>query len=55
MSQMKEEKKCLEKELSKMEASNLLDTEFKMLIIRKFKKLMGRIDELSKTFYKKIA
>ena len=34
MSQMKEQIKTLEKELNKMETSNLLDAEFKTLVIR---------------------
>lgn len=34
MPKMKEQDKTLEKELSKMEARNLLDTKFKPLVIR---------------------
>ena len=34
ISQMKEQKKTPEKELNKMETSNLLDVEFKTLVIR---------------------
>ena len=39
MAQMKEEIKILEKELNKMEITNLSDSEFKALMIRMFKEL----------------
>ena len=37
-----------------MEASNLLETEFKTLAIRMFNVLGGRVDGLSEKFNKKI-
>ena len=40
---MKEQNKTSEKELNKMETSNLLDAEFKTLVIR-------MLNELSETF-----
>ena len=46
MSQMKEQSKTPEKELNKMEISNLLDAEFKALVIRMFNELRGRVVEL---------
>ena len=51
MSHMKEQNKAPEKELNKMETSNLLDADFKTLVIRMLKKLRGRVDE-SDNFYK---
>ena len=39
MAQMKEQIKTPEKELNKMEISNLSDAEFKTLVIRTFKEL----------------
>ena len=36
MAQMNEQNKTPEKELNKMETNNLLDTEFKTLVIRMF-------------------
>ena len=39
MTQMKEENKTPEKELNKMEISNVLDAEFKTLAIRMLKEL----------------
>ena len=39
MAQMKEQIKIPEKELNKMETSNLSDTEFKTLVIRMLKEL----------------
>ena len=39
MAQMKEQIKTPEKELNKMEISNLSDAEFKTLLIRMFKEL----------------
>ena len=37
-----------------MEASNLPDTEFKILMIRMFNELRGRINELSESLHKDI-
>ena len=54
MSQMKEEGKTPEKELNKMEASNLLDTKFKTLVTRMLNELRGRVDKLSENFNKEI-
>ena len=39
MAQMKEQLKTPEKELNKMEISNVLDAEFKTLVIRMLEKL----------------
>ena len=47
MAQMKEQNKSPEKELNKMEASNVPDAEFKTLVIR-------MLNALSENFYKKI-
>ena len=47
---MKEQNKTPEKELNKMETSNLLDTEFKTLVIRMLNELRGRADELKENF-----
>ena len=47
MSQMKKQNKTQEKELNKMETSNLPDAEFKTLVTRTLIKLRGRADELS--------
>ena len=44
MVQMKEQIKTPEKELSKLEISNLSDAEFKTLVIRIFNKLRGKAD-----------
>ena len=41
MAQMKEQNKTPEKELNKMEISNLSDAEFKTLGIRMLKELIG--------------
>ena len=54
MSQMKEQNKTPEKELNKMETSNLLDAEWKTLVIRMLSELRGRVDELSENFNKEI-
>ena len=40
MAQMKEENKTPEKELNKMEISNISDAEFKTLVIRMLKELI---------------
>ena len=42
MPQMKEQEKSPEKELNEMEANKLPDTEFKTMVIRMLKELMGR-------------
>ena len=44
--QMKEQNKTLEKELNKMEKSNLSDEEFKTLVIRMLKELTGYFDSI---------
>ena len=41
MAQMKEQSKTPEKELNKMEISNLSDAESKILVIRMFQELTG--------------
>ena len=43
MSQMKEQKKTPEKELNKIEISNLLDAEFKTLVLRMLKEHLNSI------------
>ena len=43
---MKKQNKTLEKELNKMETSNVLDAEFKTLVIRLLSELGGRVYEL---------
>ena len=50
---MKEQNKTPGKELNKMEISNLLDTEFKTLVIRMLNELRERVDELSETSIKR--
>ena len=52
MSQMKEQNKTPEKETDKMETSNLVNVEFKTLVIRMLNKLKGRVDDLSEDFNK---
>ena len=54
MSQMKEQDKTPEKELNKMETSNLPDAEFKTLVIKMLSELRGKSEELSETFNKEI-
>ena len=49
MTQMKEQNKTLEKELNEMEISNLLDAEFKTLVIRMLKELTGYSNIIQKT------
>ena len=46
---MKEQNKTPEKELIKMETSNLLDAEFKTLVLRMLSELRGRVEELSES------
>ena len=49
MDQMKEQNKTPEKELNKMEISNVSDVEFKILVIRMLKELSGYINRIKKT------
>ena len=46
MAQMKEQIRTPEKNLNKMETSNLSDAELKILVIRMLNELGGRVDEL---------
>ena len=46
---MKEQNKTLEKELNKMEISNLSDAEFKTLVIRMLKELIRYFHSIKKT------
>ena len=48
MAQMKEQNKTSEKELNKMEISNLSDTEFNTLVIRMLKELIGYFNNIIK-------
>ena len=48
MSQMKEHNKTSEKELNKIETSNLLDTEFKTLVIRMLNELSEDLKSIKK-------
>ena len=48
MVQMKEQIKTPEKELNEMEISNLPDTEFKTLVIRKLKELSEDLNSTKK-------
>ena len=49
MAQMKEQIKTPEKELNKMEISNLSDAEFKILVIGMLKKLSEDLSSIKKT------
>ena len=49
MAQVKEQNKTPEKELNKLEISNITDTEFKTLVIRMLKELMGYFNSIKKT------
>ena len=49
MAQMKDDIKILEKELNRMERSNLSETEFKTLVIRMLLKLTGYFKGIKKT------
>ena len=49
MFQMKEQIKTLEKELNKMEISNLSDAEFKTLVSRMLKELIGYFNSIKKS------
>lgn len=51
MSQTKEQDKTSEKELSKMEISNLSYKEFKVMVIRMLTELGRRMNEYSRSFY----
>ena len=48
MAQMKEQIKIPEKELNKMEISNLPDAEFKTLVIRVLKELSENLNSIKK-------
>ena len=48
MAQMKEQIKTPEKELNKMEISNLSDAEFKTLVLRMLKELIGYLNSIKK-------
>ena len=48
MTQMKEQNKTSEKELNKMEISNILDTEFKMLVIMVLEELSEDLKSIKK-------
>lgn len=45
---MKEQERSPERELNEMEASHLLDTEFKTMVLRMLKELKIRMDKFSK-------
>ena len=49
MAQMKEQNKIPEKELNEMEISNLSGAEFKTLVIRMLKELIGYFNGIKKT------
>ena len=49
MAQMKEHNKRSEKELNEMEISNLSDAEFKTLVIRIPKEVIGYFNSIKKT------
>ena len=49
MAQMKKQNKIPEKELNKMEISNLSDAEFKTLVIRMLRELIGYFNSIKKT------
>ena len=48
MSQVKEQIKTTEKELNEMEISNVLDAEFKTLVIRMLKELSKALSSIKK-------
>ena len=48
MAQMKEQNKTPEKELNKMEISNLSDAEFKTLVIRMLKEYSEEVSSIKK-------
>ena len=49
MAQMKEQSKTPEKEQNKMEINNLSDAEFKTLVVRMLKELIGYFNSIKKT------
>ena len=49
MNQMEEQNKTPEKELNKMEKANLSDVEFKTLVIRMLKEIIGYCKHIKKT------
>ena len=49
MAHMKEQNKTPEKEWNKMETSNLLDVEFKTLVVKMLKELSGYYNSIKKT------
>ena len=49
MAQMKEQNKTPGKDLNEMEIANLLDAEFKTLVIRMLKELIGYFNSIKKT------
>ena len=49
MAQMKEQNKTPEKEVNKMEMSNLSDAEFKTLVIWMLKELIGYFNDIKQT------
>ena len=53
MAQMKEQIKTPEKDLNKMEISNLSDAEFKTLVIRMLKELSEDFNSIKKTSQKR--
>ena len=52
MAKIKEQNKTPEKELNKMETSDVPEAEFKTLLMRKLNELRGKIKELSENFNK---
>ena len=50
MAQIEEQNKTPAKGLNKIQTSNLLDAEFKTLVIRMFNECRGRVYELSENF-----
>ena len=51
---MKEQNRVLEKDLNKVESSNLKESEFKILVIKMLNELRGRVEKLSENFNKEI-
>ena len=49
MARVKEQIKIPEKELNKMETSNLLDAVFKILLIRMLNELSGKLNSINRT------
>ena len=49
MAQVKEQNKTPEKELNKLEISNITDTEFKTLVIRMLKEFTGYFNNIKKS------